>query len=117
MNPAEEYILKFQGAQKELLAFLHQYFRDKGLRPQLSYGLPFYYGNRWICYLKSNKDGSLDLSFTRANQFEDPTGLLEDRDRRQIKSLVLWPDQDLPMDAIEQIVEAAIALDGNKRVN
>lgn len=114
MNPAEEYILNFKGAQKELLAFLHHYFVAEGLRAQLSYGLPFYYGKRWICYLKSNKNGSLDLSFTRANQFEDPTGLLEDRDRRQIKSLVLWPNQDLPMEAIEQILAAAISLDSKK---
>lgn len=114
MNPAEGYILKFQGAQKELLAFLHQHFLNKGLQARLSYGLPFYYGRKWICYLKPNKDGSLDLSFTRANQFKDPTGLLQARERRQISSLILWPEADVPLEAIDAILEEALKLDQKK---
>lgn len=115
MNPAEEYILNYKGPQQELMAFLHQHFLNRGLQARLSYGLPFYYGQKWLCYLKPNKDGSLDLSFTRANQFEDPSGLLESRGRRQISSLCLWPEQDLPLEAIDSIIDAALYLDRGKR--
>lgn len=111
MNPVEEYILKQKGAQQELLAFLHTHLVGKGLKAKIAYGLPFYYGKKWICYLKTNKDLSLDLSFTRAHQFEDPSGLLESRERRQIKSLVLKDLESLPYEAIDLCLEAAIALD------
>lgn len=115
MNPVEEYILNNKGPQKELLEFLHQHLVKRNLQARIAYGLPFYYGKRWVCYLKTNKDGSLDLSFTRANQFEDPTGLLDSRGRRQISSLCLWPDQDLPMEAIDTILDAALELDQEKK--
>ncbi len=111
MNPAEEYILNFKGPQSEILAYLHQYFLKKGLEARISYGLPFYYGKRWVCYLKPNKDDSLDLSFTRANQFKDPTGLLQSRERRQISSIQLFSGNDIPIEAIDQIVAAALELD------
>jgi len=87
----------------------------RNLQARIAYGLPFYYGKKWVCYLKTNKDGSLDLSFTRANQFKDPSGMLESRGRRQISSLCLWPEEDLPLEAIDSIIEAALYLDQGKR--
>lgn len=114
MNPAEDYILNFKGAQAALMAFLHHHFEKKGLQPKIAYSLPFYYGKKWVCYLKPNKDESLDLSFTRANQFKDPTGLLQARERRQISSLVLWPEADVPLEAIDAILEEALKLDQKK---
>lgn len=111
MNPVEEYILKQKGAHQELLAFLHSHFVQKGLQAKIAYGLPFYYGKKWVCYMKPNKDLSLDLSFTRANQFEDLSGLLETRERRQIKSLVLHDLESLPFEAIEACLAAAMELD------
>lgn len=115
MNPVEEFILKQKGAHQELLAFLHPYFLQKGLHARMAYGLPFYYGKKWICYLKPNKNGTVDLSFTRANLFEDPSGLLESRDRRQIKSLVLHDLESLPYQAIEDCLAAALAVDKTSR--
>ncbi|WP_421754675.1 DUF1801 domain-containing protein [Croceimicrobium sp.] len=111
MNPVENFILKHKGAQQELLAFLHDHLKRAGLKPKLAYGIPMFYGKKWICYLKPNKDQSLDLSFTRAHQFEDPTGLLERRGRRQISSIVLRDLETIPLEAIDQILEAALALD------
>jgi len=117
LNPVEEFILKQKGAQQELLAFLHPYLIEKGLRSRISYGLPFYYGHKWVCYLKPNKDGSLDFSFPRASEFADPTGLLEIRERKQIKSLLLHDLESLPFEAIEQIITRAIELDQSSSAN
>jgi hypothetical protein len=115
MNPVDEYIATYLGPQKELLGFFHAYFKSLDLKPKIAYGLPFYYGKRWVCYLKPNTDGSLDVSYTRANQFKDPSGVLEDRGRRQIKSIVVHSLEDIPLAAIASISRAAIKLDQQKK--
>lgn len=104
--------MKCPAAQQELLGFLHHYFERQGLRSKIAYRIPFYYGKKWICYLNPQKDGqSLELCFPRAHQFKDPTGLLQARGRKQIKGLLLKASEDIPLDAIQEILDQAQNLD------
>ena len=112
MKAVEEYILKRPVIQQELLGFLHQHFESLGLHSKLSYGIPFYYGKKWICYMNPLKDQkSIELCFPRAHQFADPTGLLQIRGRKQIKGIYLDGEADIPLEEIQKILEAALILD------
>lgn len=114
MKPVEEFILKCPGSQAEILGFLHQHFEGKGLSSKIAYHIPFYYGNKWVCYLNPLKDQhSVELCFTRAHQFSDPTGLLKSRQRKQIKGLILRSLETIPLQEIDQILELALKLDQN----
>ncbi len=94
------------------MAFLHQHFEGLGLSSKLSYQLPFYYGRKWICYLHPiKKEAKIELCFTRAHQFEDPSGLLEGRGRKQIKGLYLESLETIPLAAIDEIIAAALKVD------
>ncbi len=114
MKAVEEFILNYPGPQKEVLGFLHQHFEAAGLKAKIAYGLPFYDGRKWICYLHPLKNSSqTELCFTRAHQFEDPSGLLKARNRKQIKGLIIEDLESIPLEEINRILEAAIALDNS----
>lgn len=111
MRPIEDFIQKRPSEQRALFGFLHEQFEKAGLSGRLSYGIPFYHGRKWVCYLNPSHDLGLELAFTRADEFDDPTGLLKARNRKRIKGLMLRPDEDIPWEAIQSILAKAIDLD------
>jgi hypothetical protein len=87
VNQVEEYILKQEGERKELMLFLHHLFIEQyALKPKLSYGIPFYYRNRWLVYLNPTKRG-VEVAFTNGFRFEKYQDELEDRGRKLIRSM------------------------------
>lgn len=111
LSPVENFIFKSPSPAKEIMDFLHNYFLSKGLKSKISYGLPFYIGKKWICYCNPQKSGGIELCFTHAHQFTDPTGLLQIRDRKRMKGIYLTSLESLPLDALEEIVAAAMEWD------
>ena len=111
LSPVENFIFKSPSPAKEIMDFLHSYFLSKGLKSKISYGLPFYIGKKWICYCNPQKSGGIELCFTHAHQFTDPTGLLQIRDRKRMKGIYLTSLESLPLDALEQILAAAMEFD------
>jgi hypothetical protein len=114
MNPVEKYILNQQGAERAILDYCHHFFTRAGLQPKLSYGLPFYYGVKWVCYCHPLKAGGVELCFTRAAEFTDPTGLLKLQKRKSIAGIIFKRLEDIPEKALLQILEAALAVDTQK---
>lgn len=55
------------------------------------------------------KDGTVDLTFLQTNKWDDPTGLLESRGRKMVKTLVVKDVEDDTLATVIVLVETAIA--------
>ncbi len=103
---------KYEGEQKIILVTLHEWILDHpGTHVKSSYGLPFYYGKSWICYLNPLKKGGVEWAFTRGNELSDTSNLLESKGRKQVKSISFIKPSDIDLEAIKYILQEAILLD------
>jgi hypothetical protein len=109
MDKIEEYIYNFEGEQREILLQLHNLLLSfPHIVAKYKYKIPFYYRKSWICYLLANKDGSVDLSFTRALELADDNKLLDFRGRKMVASICISSIQDLNQEVIILIQEALL---------
>ena len=76
---------------RQIMNLLRSWIHDLGPHTQekISYHIPFFYFYGPLCYLSPNNDG-VDLSFVKGNELEDESGLLDARDRKQVKSVTLY---------------------------
>lgn len=117
MHPVDEYINQLPSPEREIADYLHQLFLNIELKPKLGFGLPFYYGHKWICYIHPLKTSGIELCFTRAHQFKDPTGLLQIKKRKQIKGITIMRLNEIDEGALLEILDAAMALDTEGKSN
>jgi hypothetical protein len=112
MNKVEDYILNFEGNQKEILLFLHSLLTEEfDLVPKFQYNLPFYYRKSWICYLFPTKKGHIELSFTRGKELSNEQGILKSRGRKMVSSIGFKNLKDILVPKIREIIHEAIILD------
>jgi len=111
LSPVEDYIYQADSPAKEIMDYLHGYFLRRELKAKISYGLPFYLARKRICYCNPQKSGGIELCFTEADQFTDPTGLLQIRDRKRMKGIYLRSLDTLPLKALDEITDAALSFD------
>ncbi len=109
---AIDFILSQRDKQQEIMLILHEFLLEhEQFTAKISYGIPFYYRKRWVCYLNPTKDQGVELAFTRANELSDEGGLLDFRGRKQVAGLVLYESDEIPLTAIQSLLEEAIELD------
>jgi len=111
VNPVEDFILKQEAEIKELMLFLHHLFLEQyALKPKLSYGIPFYYRNRWLVYLNPS-DRGVEIAFTNGFRFERHLDDLEARGRKLIRSRNVKDLNELDPKALEKWMEEALRVD------
>ena len=111
MSAIVEFMDQKDGKLREILLFLHDLMTSyDGVSCKIRYKIPFYYKNSWICYTNPQKDDSVELVFLRANEMEDPTGLLEDRGRKQVAGLIIDELDQIP-DSLTEVIAIALQLD------
>ena len=113
MNPVELFIYNKEDDQKYILEFLHHWIIStcKSIQPKIRYGIPFYYRNKWVCYLNPLKNGTVEIAFTRANQLRNESGLLQFGTRKQVAGLIIQSIETLPLLALQVIMTEALELD------
>ena len=57
------------------------------------------------------KDGGVDFTFLRGQELSNAQGLLENRDRKQVSSLQFQEIEEIPLEALYEILQEAILLD------
>ncbi|ALO14085.1 hypothetical protein L21SP5_00406 [Salinivirga cyanobacteriivorans] len=91
---------------------LHMWLLQTGfLKPRISYGIPFYYGNRWVCFLNPLKKGGVELAFTRGNELQDEPGILDNKGRKLVYGVELDSIETIPHEALEEVLFEALDLD------
>jgi hypothetical protein len=112
MNEVEEYLLKVCNKERDVMLFLHDLFTDKYLlSPKIKYGIPFYFGKKWVCYLNPVKNGGVDLTFLRGFKMEGYDHVLEARGRKMVKSLPILDLEGLDIDLVNKLMTLAIQID------
>ncbi|MDF9799651.1 hypothetical protein OKW21_004914 [Catalinimonas alkaloidigena] len=112
MDAVDTFIQEKQGQQKLILRHLHNLLTDNpGVSPKLRFKIPFYYRKSWICYLNPVKNEGIELVFLRANELSNEQGLLESRGRKQVKGVIFYKLNEIPEQAIHEVVQEALLLD------
>jgi len=102
-----EYIHSQNNKQRELLLFIHDLMMSyEGVVSKIRYRVPFYYKRSWLCYANPKKKGEVELVFLRANEFDNHTGVLDTKGRKQVASLTIENLEDIPEELSEVIKEA-----------
>lgn len=112
MNEVEEYIYGFEGELQQIMKLLHDLMMDQpGIECKISYKIPFYYRNSWICYMSPQKKGGLEFSFTRGNELSNAQGILDFKNRKMVAGILLHSVDDIPMESLHEVIQEAILLD------
>ncbi len=97
--------------QREIFHFIHDLMLSfEGVTAKIRYRIPFYYKNSWLCYANPVKKDKVELVFLRANEFHDPTGLLDFRGRKQVAGLIIDDLEQIP-DSLTEIINLALGHD------
>jgi hypothetical protein len=112
MNDVENFIYGFDGAQREIMLCIHRMLCEElNLVAKLRFKIPFYYGKSWICYLNPTKNGSVEFAFTRGNELSNVQGLLDDKGRKQVRSIDFFKLSEIPIAELTEIIQEAVLLD------
>lgn len=112
MNEALDFIYQQKEEERELLLYFHNLLTNQfNLAPKIRYKVPFYYNKSWMIYLNLAKKGGVELSFIRGNELPNSQGLLEAKGRKQVMSVSFQKGEDLPYDALVEVINEAVLLD------
>lgn len=112
MNPIENFFLNLEEPNRGCLLFLKEFILnlDENIHLGWAYGTPFfYYKKKSFCYFWFNKKTKQPyLSLAKGNLISHPE--LKSEGRKRFKVLYLYPNEDLPIKTIEEILREAISL-------
>jgi hypothetical protein len=82
--------------------------QDKDITNSWKYGVPFFcYQGKMFCYLWLHKKYKQPyIGIVEGKRFDEP--FLIQEDRKRIKIMLIDPNEDLPIETIEYIVQKAI---------
>ena len=117
MSAVLDFIESKPEKQRGILLFIHDLMLSyDGITSKIRYRIPFYYKNSWVCYANPKNEDSVELVFLRANEFPDPSGLLESRGRKQVAGIIIKELEFIP-DQLSDVIEEALRLDETKKYN
>lgn len=117
MSPVNDFMADLPADERQIMEILRSIILDTlpGVAERLSYGVPFYYLRRRVCYLwPSSKHGSgakegVVLGFCRGNLLSNEDGLLQLADRKEVSNVVFTEVKQIHQQTIENcLLEAAI---------
>ncbi len=112
MSAVEDLIYNKEGKQQEILLFLHDLMISiPNVEAKVRWKLPFYFRKSWICYTNVLKNGNIELCFMRAIELSNASGILNMKGRRQIGGIEISSLDDIPMDALQEVLQEALLLD------
>lgn len=108
----EDFIEGFEGDDHEIMKFLHGMMMDQpGISSKISFKIPFYHRNSWICYINPVKKGGIEFVFTRGRELSNEQGILAGRGRKEVMGIHFNTVDDIPVDSLHEIIQEAILLD------
>lgn len=112
LRPIDDYFLRQDEPVRSCLQFLREHIlqQDVNVSEAWKYGMPMYcYKEKMFCYFWTHKKYRQPyIGFVEGKQLNHPDLIIEKRARMKI--LLLDPNEDLPLETINSILKAAIAL-------
>ena len=111
MTPLDQFYDKQEEPLKSTYLALRDIIlkQDENITQSLKYGLPFFsYKGKMFCYLWFHKKFKQPyISMVEGHLYNEPFMLLEKRARMKI--MLVNPNEDLPIEQIEAIIQKGIA--------
>ncbi len=115
MHEIEEFILKFDGNQNDVLRYLHSLITSyDGVKCSIKFRIPFYFGRSWLCYLNPVKNNGTELVFTRGVELSQMFPILEKKSRKIVAGITFYHLNEIPELEIAEILTEALRLDAVK---
>jgi hypothetical protein len=112
MTEVEDFIYNYDGSQREIMLYIHKLLSDElNLTDKIRFKIPFYFRKSWICYLNPSKNNSIEFAFVRGNELSNSQRLLDSKGRKQVWSIELTKQSELPIKELTEIIQEAILLD------
>jgi filamentous hemagglutinin family protein len=112
MSKVWDFIHQYEGNQRDVMVYFHHLLTmELNLEEKIRFGIPFYFGRSWICYLNPIKNQKIELAFVRGNELSNIQGLLDNKGRKQVYSIEFEKVSDIPEFVIHEIIQEAILLD------
>jgi uncharacterized protein DUF1801 len=112
MNDLDLFYLRQEEPVKSCLLFLRQHILhfDGSIIEAWKYGMPFFcYRNKMFCYLWVHKKNGLPyLGIVEGRKIDHP--LLIQEARARMKIMLFEPNNDLPIESINEILQIALSL-------
>jgi hypothetical protein len=117
MHTPEDYIYSIQDANlRETALFLHSFILSyEGITCKLAYKIPFYYRNKWVCYINIHKKKSIELAFIRGNEMKNESGILDSRGRKLVLGFIFNSMNDINDLLLDEWMQDAIEVDERKK--
>ncbi len=112
MTSVEDFIYRHEGNQREVMLYFHDLLTSfPTVTSAIKYRIPFYDQNTWVCYLNPLKNDKVSLCFIRGYELSNEQGILESKGRKQVLSVDFGCIDEIPKDAIREIINEALFLD------
>ncbi len=112
MTLVEDFIHTLPKEQRQIALQLHELMMSNPeVTSKIRFKIPFYYRKSWICYINPLKKGGVDFVFTRGNELSNEQGILDGEGRKQVRGIVIHSPDELPIDALEEVIQEALILD------
>ena len=112
LRDIDQFFLSREEPAKSCLLALRQIIlqQDPAISESVKYGIPcFSYGKKMFCFLwTEKKTGWPYILFVEGKRLDHP--LLDAGDRKRMKVLRMDPEQDLPVDVINTLLQEALDL-------
>lgn len=115
MANVEDFINQLENEQREIMLYFHELLAHQlELEGKIRFKIPFYYHKSWICYLNPIKNDAVELAFLLGKELSNDQGLLEAKDRKQVAGITFSRVEEIPKDAVYEIIQEALMLDEMK---
>jgi hypothetical protein len=112
MTDVDFYIEEQEGAQREILQYIHQLFLSfPEVTSKIRYRIPFYDRRSWVCYTNPLKNGAVELVFIKGKMLSNAQGLLQAKERKMVAGIELKSLETIPEEALFEIIQEAFLLD------
>ncbi len=110
MSAVENFILDLNEPQRSIMIQLHELINSfPEITPVIKWKTPVYYTSKYICYLNAFKrNDKVEICFVNGSLLDDPNGLLESRNRKIVKGLILSEINSEHLEGIQKLVRQAI---------
>jgi len=118
-NKVAHCIYKKEAPHREILEALHHHFLSKeGVWTKLSYGLPFYGRNKYLCYVNASKRGWVEVVFWFGDELLSASSLLSKKKRKRFVGIMIEGAlTDELFQEIDNVMNQAIVLDASRNAS
>ncbi len=115
MQEVLDYIEEQDAPNRQIMQRLHDIMMAvPEVSCKIRYQVPMYYRLSWLCYLNPQKKGGVEWVMLRGNELSNVQGLLEARDRKQVKGVIYHSAAEIDEDLVREIFMEALILDEEK---